>query len=91
MKTKREKKLLTKYWLYGGGGAMLLGSGLTVLLHGSKMKEAHENPWFWVSTGGFALIMSGLSFIGDANRFRTMADVIQELDSRETKSPDTVR
>jgi len=91
MKIKREKKLLTKYWLYGGGGAMLLGSGLAVLLHGSKMKEAHKNPWFWVSTGGFALIMSGLSFIGDANRFRTMADVIQELDSRETKSPDTVR
>ncbi len=83
MRTKREKKLLTKYWLYGGSGAMLLGSGLAVLLHGSKMKEASEDPWFWVSTGGFALIMSGLSFIGDANRFRTMVDVIRELDHRE--------
>ncbi len=61
---------------------MLLGSGLAVLLHGSKMKETGEDPWFWVSTGGFALIMSGLSFIGDANRFRTMVDVLRELDRR---------
>ncbi|WP_080239494.1 hypothetical protein [Spirosoma rigui] len=83
MRTPREKKLITKYWWYGGTGAMLLGSGLAVLLHGSKMKEADENPWFWVSTGGFSLIMSGLSFIGDANRFRTMADVLQELDKRD--------
>ncbi|MGF7217611.1 hypothetical protein GGR92_003785 [Spirosoma lacussanchae] len=82
MKTEREKKLITKYWLYGGSGAMLLGTGLAVLLHGSKMKEVGEDPWFWVSTGGFALIMSGLSFIGDANRFRTMADVLNELDQR---------
>jgi len=79
MRTEREKNLLLKYWLYGGGGAMLLGSGLAVLLHGSKMKETNEDPWFWVSTGGFALIMSGLSFIGDANRFRTLADVLREL------------
>ena len=85
MKTPREKKLITKYWLFGGTGAMLLGSGLAVLLHGSKMKEVNEDPWFWVSTGGFALIMSGLSFIGDANRFRTMVDVLQELDRREGK------
>ncbi|MCK8494036.1 MULTISPECIES: hypothetical protein [Spirosoma] len=83
MQTPEEKKLLTKYWWFGGGGAMLLGSGLAVLLHGSKMKEANEDPWFWVSTGGFALIMSGLSFIGDANRFRTMVDVLRELDRRE--------
>lgn len=83
MRTQKEKKLLAKYWWYGGGGAMLLGSGLAVLLHGSKMKEANKNPWFWVSTAGFALIMSGLGFIGDANRFRTLADVHQELDRRE--------
>ncbi|GAB3883822.1 hypothetical protein [Spirosoma agri] len=83
MRTPNEKKLIAKYWWMGGSGAMLLGSGLAVLLHGSKMKEVNEDPWFWVSTGGFALIMSGLSFIGDANRFRTMADVLQELDRRE--------
>lgn len=82
MKTKREKKLLTKYWLFGGGGAMLLGSGLAVLLHGSKLRDTNTDPWFWVSTGGFALIMSGLGFIGDANRFRTMVDVLRELDER---------
>lgn len=82
MKTEREKKLLTKYWLFGGSGAMLTGSGLAVLLHGSKMKEAGQDPWFWVSTGGFALIFAGLSFIGDANRFRTMVDVLRELDGR---------
>lgn len=61
---------------------MLLGTGLAVLLHGSNMKEANEDLWFWVSTGGFALIMSGLSFIGDANRFRTLADVLRELNRR---------
>ena len=82
MKTEREKNLLTKYWLFGGSGAMLLGTGLAVLLHGSKMKETNEDPWFWVSTGGFALIMSGLSFIGDANRFRTLVDVLRELKSQ---------
>lgn len=83
MRTQREKKLITKYWLYGGSGAMLVGSGLAVLLHGSKLKEVNADPWFWVSTGGFALIFSGLSFIGDANRFRTMVDVLKELDRRE--------
>ncbi len=83
MNTKRESKLLTKYWIFGGTGAMLTGSGLAVLLHGSKMKEVDENPWFWVSTGGFALIFAGLSFIGDANRFRTMVDVLRELDGRQ--------
>lgn len=85
MRSEREKKLITKYWLFGGGGAMLLGSGLAVLLHGSKLKEANADPWFWVSTGGFALIMSGLGFIGDANRFRTLADVLRELDGRGKK------
>jgi hypothetical protein len=53
------------------------------LLHGSKLKEVNADPWFWVSTAGFALIMSGISMIGDANRFRTMADVLKELDARE--------
>lgn len=86
MKTEREKKLLTKYWLFGGSGAMLTGAGLSVLLHGSKMKEAGQDPWFWVSTGGFALIFAGLSFIGDANRFRTMVDVLRELDGRRNSA-----
>jgi hypothetical protein len=85
MKTEREKKLMTKYWLFGGGGAVLLGSGLAVLLHGSKLREANADPWFWVSTGGFALIMSGLKYIGDANRFRTLVDVIRELEGREAE------
>ncbi len=85
MRTQREKGLITKYWLFGGGGATLLGSGLAVLLHGSKLKEANADPWFWVSTGGFALIMSGLKYIGDANRFRTLADVLKELDARDRK------
>ncbi|GAB3946733.1 hypothetical protein GCM10028805_17730 [Spirosoma harenae] len=80
MKTQQQIKLMTKYWLFGGGGAVLLGSGLAVLLQGSKLRETKTKPWFWVSTGGFALIMSGLSFIGDANRFRTMVDVLAELD-----------
>ncbi|RIV17831.1 hypothetical protein DYU11_30615 [Fibrisoma montanum] len=83
MQTSREKKLIAKYWVFGGSGAMLLGSGLSVLLHGSKLKEIGADSWFWVSTGGFALIMSGLSFIGDANRFRTMVDVLRELDARD--------
>lgn len=86
MRTEREKKLITKYWLFGGSGAMLMGSGLATLLTGSKMKEANEDPWFWVSTGGFALIFAGLSFISDANRFRTLADVLRELDRREKDS-----
>ncbi|MBC8152230.1 MAG: hypothetical protein H7Z72_04905 [Bacteroidetes bacterium] len=79
MKTLREKELMVDYWVAGGGGALLLGTGLAVLLHGSKMKEEKEDPWFWVSTGGFALIMAGLSFIGNANRYRTLAEVRDEL------------
>lgn len=85
MRTQREKKLMMKYWFFGGGGAMLLGSGLAVLLHGSKLKEINADSWFWVSTGGFALIMAGIGFIGDANRFRTIADVLRELDERNEK------
>ena len=82
MRTPREKKLIAKYWWYGGIGAMLLGSGLSVLLHGSNLREIGDSWWFWISTGGFALIMTGLRFIGDANRFRTLADVLRELDER---------
>ena len=82
MRTPREKKLIAKYWWYGGIGAMLLGSGLSVLLHGSSLREIGDSCWFWVSTGGFALIMTGLRFIGDANRFRTLADVLRELEER---------
>ncbi|GAB4018995.1 hypothetical protein GCM10028773_20660 [Spirosoma koreense] len=73
---------MAKYWLFGGGGAMLLGSGLAVLLQGDKRRDAKDKSWFWVSTGGYALIMAGLGFIGDANRFRTLADVLRELDRR---------
>ncbi len=83
MKTEREKKLLTKHWLYGGTGAMLVGSGLAVLLKGSSMRGAGQDPWFWVSTGGFALIFAGVSFIGDSNRFKIMVDVLRELDGRQ--------
>lgn len=82
MRTSREKKLILKYWIYGTIGALLLGSGLSVLLHGSDLMRAGDDWWFWVSTGGFALIMAGLSFIGDANRFRTIAEVLRELDKR---------
>lgn len=83
MKTPREKKLMANYWGFGGSGAVLLGSGLSVLLLGSKMKVEKKHPWFWVSTGGFALIMAGLSFIGDANRYRTLAEVRRELERAE--------
>ena len=86
MKTEREKKLITKHWIYGGTGAMLMGSGLATLLHGSKLSEVKDDSWFWVSTGGFALIFAGLSFIGDATRFRTLVDVIRELDRRGLKA-----
>lgn len=82
MTTRRQKKLIARYWVFGGSGAMLLGTGLAVLLQGAKLRETNDKSWFWVSTGGFALIMSGLSFIGDANRFRTMADVLRELETR---------
>lgn len=87
MRPPREKKLRLKYWLYGGLGAMLLGSGLAVLLHGSNLKEIGDQWWFWISTAGFSGIMAGLSFIGDANRFRTLADVLRELDRREKMQP----
>lgn len=82
MRSPREKKLIVKYWIYGTIGALVLGSGLSVLLHGSDLMRIGDDWWFWVSTGGFALIMAGLSFIGDANRFRTLADVWRELDKR---------
>jgi hypothetical protein len=85
MATQRTKHLMTKYWLFGGGGAVLLGSGLAVLLYGSKMRDNGTEPWFWVSTGGFSLIMAGLKYIGDANRFRTLVDVRRELEGREEK------
>lgn len=70
---------MASYWEFGGGGAVLVGTGLSVLLLGSKLKVEKKAPWFWVSTGGFALIMAGLSFIGDANRYRTLAEIRQEL------------
>ncbi|RYF46744.1 MAG: hypothetical protein EOO39_49320 [Cytophagaceae bacterium] len=83
MRSEREKKLMLKFWVKGGVGAMFLGSGLSVLLHGWGLRQANEDNWFWVSTGGFALIMTGLRLIGDANRHRTMVDVLNELDQRE--------
>jgi hypothetical protein len=82
MRSEQEKKLILKFWVKGGVGAMFLGSGLSVLLHGWGLRQANDDKWFWVSTGGFALIMTGLRLIGDANRHRTMVDVLRELDQR---------
>jgi hypothetical protein len=83
MKTPREKQLIARFWWLGGIGAMLLGSGLAVLLHAADLNRAGHALWFWIGTGGYALIMSGIGLIGHANRFRTLADVIRELDERD--------
>ncbi len=81
MRTPREKQLILRYWLLGGLGAMLLGSGLAVLLHAADLNHAHHPLWFWIGTGGYALIMSGIGLIGHANRFRTLADVIRLMNN----------
>ncbi|TAE23635.1 MAG: hypothetical protein EAZ91_21550 [Cytophagales bacterium] len=84
MRPERERKLIARFWWLGGLGGLLLGSGLATLLHGSHLKDAGDSTWFWVSTGGFALIMTGIGSIGHANRFRTLADVYRILrDSQE--------
>jgi hypothetical protein len=64
---------------------MLLGSGLAVLLHAADLNHAHHPLWFWIGTAGYAGIMSGLGLIGHANRFRTLADVLRELDRRDNR------
>lgn len=86
MRPQRERNLIARFWWLGGIGALFLGSGLAVLLDGAHRKEAGDAMWFWVSTGGFALIMTGIGLIGHANRFRTLADVHQILRERDGKS-----
>ncbi len=83
MRPQQERNLIILFWWLGGLGGLLLGSGLATLLHGSHLKDAGDTAWFWVSTGGFALIMTGIGLIGHANRFRTLADVHKLLRERE--------
>jgi hypothetical protein len=85
MRPDRERKLIARFWWLGGIGALLLGSGLATLLHGSQLKMAGDAAWFWISTGGFALVMSGIGLIGHANRYRTLADVYRILRKRDEK------
>jgi hypothetical protein len=54
-----------KWWLYGAGGALLFGSGLSIAIECSHIKHSGDHFWLWVFGGtcGLGLALSGVVFL----------------------------
>jgi hypothetical protein len=54
-----------KWWLFGAGGALLFGSGLSIAIECSHLKHSGDNFWLWVIGGtvGIGLALSGVVFL----------------------------
>lgn len=52
----------TKWWINGAVGAFLLGSGLSITLECSHIKNDGGDFWLWVLGGtfGIGLVLSGV-------------------------------
>ena len=52
----------TKWWINGTVGALLLGSGLSIALECSHIKNDGGDFWLWVLGGtfGIGLVLSGV-------------------------------
>ena len=66
-----------KFWILGGVGALMLGSGLAVLCEAALLKFSSEPfiRWFMAGTFAFVLIISGVGLIQMSTRFRTLIDI----------------
>lgn len=71
---RKYKELYRKWLVRGGLGALLIGTGLSGLLEVALMKHNYTGFWVWFSLGtlAFIIIMSGLSIMIDALRFKIM-------------------
>lgn len=51
-----------KWWLYGFFGALLFGSGLSIAIECSHIKQQNGDFWLWVTggTAGIGLALSGV-------------------------------
>lgn len=68
--------LKIRWLLFGGGGAVLAGSGLCLTLEVSHWKHTGATPAEWIGwgTAGLCLFMAGISLIANAVRYRIRMD-----------------
>ena len=54
-----------KWWLYGAGGALLFGSGLSIAMECSHLKHSDYLDWWWIlgGTAGIGIALSGVVFL----------------------------
>ena len=64
----KRKKLKTRYWVSGGIGSLLLGSGLSAIVECGFIKHSDAPDWQWIVGGTVSLIifMSGINLLFDS-------------------------
>jgi len=64
----KHKKLKKRYWMSGGIGSLLLGSGISALIECGFLKHSDAPDWQWIAGGTLALIvfMSGVNLLFDS-------------------------
>lgn len=62
------RQLKKRYWITGGLGSLLLGSGLSGMIECGFLKHSDAPNWQWIAGGTFALIvlMSGVNLLFDS-------------------------
>jgi hypothetical protein len=65
---KFKSKHYRKWFAYGGIGAVLMGTGLSMIVDAAFLRNNGVVFWDWVIYGTLALcvFMAGISFFGDA-------------------------
>lgn len=63
-----KSQLKKRYWITGGLGSLLLGSGLSGMIECGFLKHSDAPNWQWIAGGTFALIvlMSGVNLLFDS-------------------------
>ena len=64
----KHKKLKKRFWMSGGVGSLLLGSGLSALIECGFLKHSDAPNWQWIAGGTVSLIifMSGVNLLFDS-------------------------
>ncbi len=71
-----EKKYRKLWFRHGAIGCTLIGAGLSITLDALAHRLNNAEWWIWTGEGtaGLVVFMAGLTFFGDAVRYRVHMD-----------------
>lgn len=79
--SEKNASFYRKRWLiFAPAGLILVGAGLSVLSVAAFMKRDGKplSKWFWWGTGSLVLVNSGISLVGQAVKYNTLAELAEE-------------